>query len=65
MAWAESVSATPPDYPLCYDGVKQLIAAKGDPAFSVMWAGEGAGHARSMPAAKLLEYLAAELESAS
>ena len=42
LGLAESLPGKPPDYPLTYDGVKQLIAARAQPGFSVMWAGEGA-----------------------
>ena len=61
MDWAESINAQPPEYPLCYDAVKQLIAAQADPDFSVMWAGEGAAAARGLPAGQLLALLAAEM----
>ncbi len=61
MAWAEGVVSPIPDYPLCYDAVKQLIAARQEPDFSVMWAGEGAAAARSLSAGDLLATIAAEM----
>jgi nitronate monooxygenase len=61
MRWAASIDGPVPDYPLTYDGVKQLIAAAADPDFSVMWAGEGAHRARSLPAADLVRQLHAEM----
>ncbi|MGE0621319.1 MAG: NAD(P)H-dependent flavin oxidoreductase [Pseudomonadales bacterium] len=57
---------TVPDYPLTYDAVKQLVSARGDPRFSVMWAGAGAGRARlragNLPASTLIGMLRDELE---
>jgi nitronate monooxygenase len=53
-----------PDYPIVYDAGKALAAAgraKGDGGFGAQWAGQGAPLARAMPAAKLVETLAAEL----
>jgi nitronate monooxygenase len=53
-----------PDYPIAYDAGKALAAAgraKGDGGFGAQWAGQGAPLARAMPAAKLVETLAAEL----
>jgi nitronate monooxygenase len=61
MNWARSVQARPPDYPLTYDGVKQLIAARKDPSFSVMWAGSGASQVRCLPASELVKLIAQEL----
>lgn len=61
MRWAVSVQSEAPDYPLTYDAVKQLVAAQAKPAFSVMWAGEGAAAARELPAGELVALLAAEL----
>lgn len=55
---------TPPDYPIAYDAGKALhTAAKalGEHGFGAHWAGQGAPLARSMPAAKLVETLQAEL----
>ncbi len=54
----------PPDYPIAYDAGKALAAtarAKGDGGFGAQWAGQGAPLARAMPAANLVEVLAAEL----
>ncbi|WP_414981651.1 NAD(P)H-dependent flavin oxidoreductase [Congregibacter sp.] len=65
LNWADSLAAATPDYPLCYDAVKQLVTAKKNPDFSVMWAGEGAMHSRFLPASELLERLASELESST
>ena len=65
MAWANSVQSQPPDYPRCYDAVKQLVAAKQEPEFSVMWAGEGAAAARAYPAEQMLHQLGAELAAAA
>jgi nitronate monooxygenase len=53
-----------PDYPMVYDAGKALAAAgraKGDGGFGAQWAGQGAPLARTMPAARLVETLAAEL----
>ncbi len=53
-----------PDYPIVYDAGKALAAAgraKGEGGFGAQWAGQGAPLARAMPAAKLVETLAAEL----
>ncbi len=61
MRWASAVAAEPPDYPLTYDGVKQLIAARNDSGFSVMWAGEGAARTRALPAAELVRRIQSEL----
>ncbi|WOJ94844.1 nitronate monooxygenase [Congregibacter variabilis] len=64
LLWADGLAADPPDYPLCYDAVKQLVAAKQNADFSVMWAGEGANMSRRLPARELLTVLAAELADA-
>lgn len=61
MRWAQSLESAPPDYPLTYDAVKQLVAARANAAFSVMWAGEGAHRSRSLPADELVGQLAREL----
>lgn len=56
-----------PDYPICYDAAKALVAAaaaKGDRDFAVEWAGQGAPLARSMPAAELVRTLMAEFVEA-
>jgi nitronate monooxygenase len=65
MAWAGNVQSTVADYPLTYDGVKQLIAAKNDPDFSVMWAGTGAQAARDLPAGELIRTISKELDALS
>jgi nitronate monooxygenase len=52
-----------PDYPIAYDAAKALHAAasaKGNHEFAAYWAGQGAPLAREMPAAELIEQLAAE-----
>jgi nitronate monooxygenase len=54
-----------PAYPIAYDLGKALNAAAkahGDFGFGAQWAGQGAPLARAMPAARLVETLAAELE---
>lgn len=56
-----SVKAPLPDYPITYDGIKQLIAVTSEPGFSVMWAGEGAARVRSLPAAELIDQIAREM----
>ncbi|WP_447752747.1 NAD(P)H-dependent flavin oxidoreductase [Sphingopyxis fribergensis] len=56
-----------PAYPIAYDLGKALHAAakaRGESGFGAQWAGEGAPRARAMPAARLIETLAAELEQA-
>ena len=56
-----------PDYPIAYDIGKALHVAgkaKEQFGFGAQWAGQGAPLARAMPAAKLVETLAAELERA-
>jgi hypothetical protein len=64
MAWAGKVQSQPPDYPRCYDAVKQLVAARQDPDFSVMWAGEGTAVVRAYPAEQMLRLLGSELAAA-
>lgn len=57
----------PPDYPIAYDAGKALhMAAKvmGEHGFGAQWAGQGAPLARAIPAAKLIETLRTELQSA-
>lgn len=57
-----------PDYPIAYDLGKALNAAaraQGDYGFGAQWAGQGAPLARSMPAARLIGTLVAELASFS
>jgi len=64
----EGLRLDPPEYPLTYDAVKQLVTARADPAFSVMWAGAGAAHGtpgtRHLTAAALVERLTDELAQA-
>ncbi len=62
MDWARSISSEPPDYPLTYDAIKQLVAARATPEFAVMWAGEGASRARSMPAYALVRQIVREMD---
>ncbi|MDF3837436.1 nitronate monooxygenase [Cupriavidus basilensis] len=53
-----------PDYPLTYDAGKALHAAakaRGNAAFAAQWAGQAAQLSRSLPAAKLVARLRAEL----
>ena len=55
-----------PYYPISYDVGKALNAAakaKGEHGFGAQWAGQGAPLARSMPAARLVETLTAELRA--
>jgi nitronate monooxygenase len=55
-----------PDYPLAYDANKALNAAaatKANSDFAVQWAGQGAPLAREMPAAALINILAAEMNA--
>ena len=62
--WAASVVASPPGYPVTYDAGKALNAAAktaGESGFGAQWAGQGAPLSRSMPAAALVETLAAEM----
>jgi nitronate monooxygenase len=54
-----------PDYPLTYDANKALNAAttaKANTDFAVQWAGQGAPLARELPAAALVNLLAAEMK---
>jgi len=56
-----------PDYPLAYDAGKALYAAaraRGVDGYGAHWAGEGARMTRPMPAAALVQVLAAELRAA-
>jgi nitronate monooxygenase len=57
-----------PSYPIAYDAGKALHAAAkaaGDSGFGAQWAGQGAPLARTaLPAAELIDLLAAELRSA-
>lgn len=53
-----------PDYPICYLATKALDAAarsKNNFDFAPQWAGQGAGLSRAMPAAELINTLAAEI----
>lgn len=57
---------TLPDYPIAYDANKALNAAaatKANTDFAVQWAGQGAPLAREMPAAALVNLLAAEINA--
>jgi nitronate monooxygenase len=54
-------------YSRAYAAGKALVAAAqqaGDPGFAVQWAGTGAGRTRVLPAAELVQVLAAELQAA-
>jgi nitronate monooxygenase len=56
-----------PDYPIAYDAGKALNAAAksaGEFGYGAQWAGQGAPLARSLPAARLVETLGVELETA-
>lgn len=56
-----------PAYPIAYDLGKALHAAgraRGEFGFGAHWAGQGAPLARALPAARLIELLAAELAQA-
>jgi nitronate monooxygenase len=56
-----------PDYPVAYDAGKalnQAAKAGGEGGYGAQWAGQGAPLARAMPAARLVETLAAELDDA-
>jgi nitronate monooxygenase len=56
-----------PAYPIAYDLGKALHAAgkaKGEFGYGAQWAGQGAPLARALPAARLIETLAAELDEA-
>lgn len=64
---AEIPAADIPDYPIAYDLGKALHSAgkaRGEFGFGAQWAGQGAPLAQAMPAGKLVERLAAELEAA-
>lgn len=64
---ADIPAADIPAYPIAYDLGKALHAAgkaKGEFGFGAQWAGQGAPLARAMPAARLVETLAAELDLA-
>ncbi|MEH6434773.1 NAD(P)H-dependent flavin oxidoreductase [Massilia sp. DD77] len=53
-----------PDYPIAYDAAKALVAAAGAQGvqdYTVNWAGQGFQLARELPAAELVERLAAEM----
>ena len=53
-----------PDYPRAYDANKALNAAataQANTEFAVQWAGQGAPLIREMPAAALVNVLAAEM----
>lgn len=66
-ALADALQGPAPDYPRAYDAGKALNAAalaRGDSGFGAQWAGQGAPLARAMPAAALVEALAAELRAA-
>jgi len=59
-------SPRPAAYPVAYDAAKRLNAAamaRGNDAFAAHWAGQGAPLARELPAARLVETLAAEMAS--
>lgn len=59
--------ARAPVYPNAYDAYKQLAAlagAKGDAAYSALWAGSGAHRSRALSAAALMDRLAGELAAA-
>lgn len=54
-----------PAYPVAYDATKQLNAAAagtGSNEFAVQWAGQGAPHSRTLPAAELVAALVSEFE---
>jgi len=54
-------------YSRAYVAGKALVAAAqqaGEPGFAVQWAGTGVGRARALPAAELVQVLAAELQAA-
>ncbi|NGR08209.1 nitronate monooxygenase [bacterium SGD-2] len=67
ITFASAAGSPPPaDYPLTYDANKQLCAAaakNGSHDFAAQWAGQGAPLAREMPAARLVQTLAAELRA--
>ena len=57
-----------PAYPIAYDLGKALHTAgkaKGEFGYGAQWAGQGAPLVRAMPAARLIETLAVELDAAS
>ena len=57
-----------PAYPIAYDLGKALHAAgkaQGEFGYGAQWAGQGAPLVRAMPAARLIETLAVELDAAS
>lgn len=63
VAWARTVQARVPDYPVAYDAGKALNAAAkaaGEHGFGAQWAGTGAASARSGPAAEIMARLVAE-----
>ncbi|VVO54074.1 Nitronate monooxygenase [Pseudomonas fluorescens] len=60
----EAAGTALPDYPRAYDANKALNAvasAKANTEFAVQWAGQGAPLVREMPAAALVNLLAAEM----
>ncbi len=64
---SEIARAQIPDYPIAYELGKALHTAakhRGEFGFGAQWAGQGAPLARAMPAARLVQTLAAELEQA-
>ncbi|MDE4141100.1 MULTISPECIES: NAD(P)H-dependent flavin oxidoreductase [Rhodobacterales] len=67
-AWAaEHAGAAVPDYPIAYDAGKALNAAAksaGASGFGAQWAGQGAPHACSGPAAEIMAALIAEWRAA-
>jgi nitronate monooxygenase len=61
--WMDVDDGAVPTYPVAYDAGRALAAAAaaaGSDAFSVRWAGTGAGRGRILPAATLLACLEAE-----
>jgi nitronate monooxygenase len=64
-AWGAGVDpADVPDYPIAYDLGKALHAAAkraNEPGFGAQWAGQGAPLSRTLPAARLVQELVAEL----
>lgn len=57
-------SPLPASYPVAYDAAKQLMAIaarQGSDEFSAFWAGQGAPHARALPAEELIAVLVKEL----
>lgn len=56
-----------PAYPVAYDAGKAVHAAakaRGEFGYGAHWAGQGAPRARAMPAAELVERIAAEIAAA-